>query len=117
MPHVVSMLFPACHGGLVFIHNYTTCSQKITSLSTIHHPGQGGGTRVILESHQYFFSSITTTTQMMNEVIPGLWIGDLPSAMNVQKLNLNIYSILSAMRGRITVHVVFMCCSDHPLIS
>lgn len=44
---------------------------------------------------------------MMNEVIPGLWIGDLPSAMNVEKLKANnIFSILSAMRGRITVHEV-----------
>ncbi|EKM76732.1 hypothetical protein AGABI1DRAFT_131026 [Agaricus bisporus var. burnettii JB137-S8] len=45
----------------------------------------------------------------MNEVIPGLWIGDLPSAMNVQKLKSNnIYSILSAMRGRITVNETFI---------
>lgn len=50
----------------------------------------------------------------MNEVIPGLWIGDLPSAMNVQKLKSNnIYSILSAMRGRITVNEVCVSCSDH----
>ncbi|KAF9449282.1 hypothetical protein P691DRAFT_799489 [Macrolepiota fuliginosa MF-IS2] len=45
----------------------------------------------------------------MNEVIPGLWIGDLPSAMNVEKLKSNnIFSILSAMRGRITVHETFI---------
>jgi len=44
---------------------------------------------------------------MMNEVIPGLWIGDLPSALNVEKLKANnIFSILSAMRGRITVNEV-----------
>jgi len=43
----------------------------------------------------------------MNEVIPGLWIGDLPSALNVEKLKANnIFSILSAMRGRITVNEV-----------
>jgi len=44
---------------------------------------------------------------MMDEVIPGLWIGDLPSALNVEKLKVNnIFSILSAMRGRITVNEV-----------
>ncbi|KAF5357003.1 hypothetical protein D9756_006485 [Leucocoprinus leucothites] len=46
---------------------------------------------------------------MMNEVISGLWIGDLPSAMNVEKLKANnIFSILSAMRGRITVNETFI---------
>ncbi|KXN82456.1 Dual specificity protein phosphatase 15 [Leucoagaricus sp. SymC.cos] len=45
----------------------------------------------------------------MNEVIPGLWIGDLPSALNVEKLKANnIFSILSAMRGRITVNQTFI---------
>ena len=43
----------------------------------------------------------------MNEVIPGLWIGDLPSALNVENLKAhNIFSILSAMRGRITINEV-----------
>jgi dual specificity phosphatase 12 len=41
----------------------------------------------------------------MDEVIPGLWIGNLSSALNTQLLKSNnIYSILSAMRGRITIN-------------
>lgn len=43
----------------------------------------------------------------MDEIIPGLWIGDLPSALDVQNLKEhNIFSILSAMRGKITIHEV-----------
>ncbi|KAF8889666.1 hypothetical protein BD779DRAFT_325060 [Infundibulicybe gibba] len=45
----------------------------------------------------------------MDQVIPGLWIGDLPSALDVATLKKNhIYSILSAMRGRITINETFM---------
>jgi dual specificity phosphatase 12 len=43
----------------------------------------------------------------MDEVIPGLWIGDFPSALNIDQLKANnICSILSAMRGRFTIHKV-----------
>lgn len=43
----------------------------------------------------------------MDEVTPGLWIGDLASAFNVENLKAhNIFSILSAMRGRITINEV-----------
>lgn len=43
----------------------------------------------------------------MNEVTPGLWIGDLPSALDVENLKTHkIFSILSAMRGRITINEV-----------
>lgn len=43
----------------------------------------------------------------MDEVTPGLWIGDLASALNVEELRVNgIYSILSAMRGRLTIQEV-----------
>ncbi len=43
----------------------------------------------------------------MDEIIPGLWVGDLPSALNVELLKKNhIFSILSTMRGRITIHEV-----------
>ncbi len=45
----------------------------------------------------------------MDEIIPNLWVGDLPSAMSVQKLKENkIFSILTAMRGRITIHETFI---------
>ncbi|KAJ7599078.1 hypothetical protein C8J56DRAFT_915807 [Mycena floridula] len=45
----------------------------------------------------------------MDEIIPGLWIGDLPSALDVKSLKDNkIFSILSAMRGKITVHETFI---------
>lgn len=43
----------------------------------------------------------------MDEIIPGLWIGNLASALNVEMLKVfRIFSILSAMRGRITVNEV-----------
>lgn len=43
----------------------------------------------------------------MDEIIPGLWIGDLRSALNAGGLKAHgIYSILSAMRGKITIHEV-----------
>lgn len=43
----------------------------------------------------------------MDEIIPGLWIGDLPSALDVDNLKEHgIFSILSAMRGRVTIHEV-----------
>ncbi|KAJ4490110.1 hypothetical protein J3R30DRAFT_3653549 [Lentinula aciculospora] len=41
----------------------------------------------------------------MDQVIPGLWIGGLPSAMDTKNLKANkIYSVLSAMRGKISIH-------------
>ena len=43
----------------------------------------------------------------MDQVIPGLWIGNLPSALDNEYLKANgIYSVLSAMRGRVTVDEV-----------
>ncbi|KAM6503317.1 hypothetical protein JOM56_000260 [Amanita muscaria] len=45
----------------------------------------------------------------MDQVIPGLWIGDLPSAQNTELLKGHgIYSILSAMRGRIQIKETFI---------
>ncbi|KAJ7064795.1 hypothetical protein C8F01DRAFT_1128222 [Mycena amicta] len=45
----------------------------------------------------------------MDEVIPGLWVGDLPSATDTDTLKANkIFSILSAMRGRVTIHETFI---------
>ncbi|KAJ3998375.1 hypothetical protein F5050DRAFT_1567358 [Lentinula boryana] len=45
----------------------------------------------------------------MDEVIPGLWIGGLPSAMDTENLKANkIYSVLSAMRGKISIHETFV---------
>ncbi|KAI0346374.1 phosphatases II [Trametopsis cervina] len=44
----------------------------------------------------------------MNEIIPNLWIGDLPSALNIAVLQKNnIHSILSAMRGTVRVAETF----------
>ncbi|KAG6897417.1 hypothetical protein C0992_001731 [Termitomyces sp. T32_za158] len=43
----------------------------------------------------------------MDEVTQGLWIGDLASALNVEELRTHgIYSILSAMRGRLKIQEV-----------
>ncbi|KAF8879643.1 hypothetical protein CPB84DRAFT_1687860 [Gymnopilus junonius] len=45
----------------------------------------------------------------MDEIIPGLWIGDLRSAQDVDNLKThNIFSILTAMRGRITIDETFI---------
>ncbi|KAF9467838.1 hypothetical protein BDZ94DRAFT_1155524 [Collybia nuda] len=45
----------------------------------------------------------------MDEVSSGLWIGDLPSALDVENLKTHrIFSILSAMRGRITINETFI---------
>ena len=43
----------------------------------------------------------------MDEVIPGLWIGDISSAYDVENLKAHgIFSILTAMRGKVTIHEV-----------
>ncbi|KAG2143057.1 hypothetical protein DEU56DRAFT_793264 [Suillus clintonianus] len=44
----------------------------------------------------------------MDEVVPGVWIGDLQSAMDVEGLKeRNIFSIVTAMRGKVTIHAAF----------
>lgn len=43
----------------------------------------------------------------MDEIVPGLWVGDLQSAKDVEMLRANnIHSVLSAMRGRVGIHEV-----------
>ncbi len=43
----------------------------------------------------------------MNEVIPNLWLGDLRTALKVDLLrSRNIHSVLSVMRGKVTVSEV-----------
>ncbi|KAI0367683.1 hypothetical protein BV20DRAFT_1037581 [Pilatotrama ljubarskyi] len=45
----------------------------------------------------------------MNEVLPNLWVGDLPSALNTEKLKAhNIRSVLTAMRGRVSINETFV---------
>ncbi|KAG1805354.1 protein-tyrosine phosphatase-like protein [Suillus subaureus] len=44
----------------------------------------------------------------MDEVVPGVWIGDLQSALDVKGLKeRNIFSVLTAMRGKVTIHAIF----------
>lgn len=44
----------------------------------------------------------------MDEVVPGVWIGDLQSAFDVEGLKKrNIFSIVTAMRGKVTIHATF----------
>ncbi|THG95886.1 hypothetical protein EW026_g5841 [Hermanssonia centrifuga] len=44
----------------------------------------------------------------MNEVIPNLWLGDLRTALKVDLLrSRNIHSVLSVMRGKVTVSETF----------
>ena len=43
----------------------------------------------------------------MDEVIPGLWIGDFSSSKDADTLRQhNIHSVLSAMRGKVSVKEV-----------
>ncbi|KAJ7185749.1 hypothetical protein C8R46DRAFT_982515 [Mycena filopes] len=45
----------------------------------------------------------------MDEIIPGLWVGDIASATDTETLKANkIFSILSAMRGRVTINETFI---------
>ncbi|KAH6906785.1 protein-tyrosine phosphatase-like protein [Coprinopsis sp. MPI-PUGE-AT-0042] len=45
----------------------------------------------------------------MDEILPGLWLGSLASALDTETLKAhNIRSVLSAMRGRITVKETFI---------
>lgn len=43
----------------------------------------------------------------MDEIINNLWIGDLQSALNAEKLRAHkIHSVLTAMRGRVSIQEV-----------
>lgn len=43
----------------------------------------------------------------MDEIIPRLWVGDLPSALDTAELKRKgIFSILTAMRGKVQIHEV-----------
>ncbi|TBU39843.1 hypothetical protein BD309DRAFT_928271 [Dichomitus squalens] len=45
----------------------------------------------------------------MNEIVPNLWVGDLPSALDTETLRAhNIRSVLTAMRGRVSIHETFV---------
>ncbi|KAG6377395.1 hypothetical protein JVT61DRAFT_15191 [Boletus reticuloceps] len=44
----------------------------------------------------------------MDEIVPRLWIGNLPSALDVVSLKAKkIFSVVTAMRGRITINATF----------
>lgn len=70
---------------------------------------------LLLCFHRHIDIDISTTSfgnfkkPRMDEIIKGLWIGDLISAKNVERLKKNkIYSVLSAMRGRINIRETFI---------
>ncbi|KAH9917674.1 uncharacterized protein BXZ73DRAFT_92353 [Epithele typhae] len=45
----------------------------------------------------------------MDEIVPNLWVGDLPSALDAENLRAhNIRSVLTAMRGRVSIHETFI---------
>ncbi|KAI0825190.1 hypothetical protein BC628DRAFT_1410586 [Trametes gibbosa] len=45
----------------------------------------------------------------MDEVVPNLWVGDLPSALNTEQLRAHqIRSVLTAMRGRVSINETFV---------
>ena len=49
----------------------------------------------------------------MDEVVHNLWIGDIQSSKDVEQLKAhNIHSVLTAMRGRVSIHVVGHCAHD-----
>ncbi|KAJ3533312.1 hypothetical protein NMY22_g7384 [Coprinellus aureogranulatus] len=49
------------------------------------------------------------STLTMNEIVPNLWLGDLLSALNTKMLReKGVRSVLSVMRGRVTVHETFI---------
>ncbi|KAH0826671.1 hypothetical protein J3R83DRAFT_5059 [Lanmaoa asiatica] len=44
----------------------------------------------------------------MDEIVPHLWIGDLPSALDVETLkSKKIFSVVTAMRGKVTINATF----------
>lgn len=48
-----------------------------------------------------------STLSTMDEIVPHLWIGDLPSALDVVTLKAKkIFSVVTAMRGKITINAV-----------
>ncbi|KAH8829287.1 hypothetical protein DL96DRAFT_1527004 [Flagelloscypha sp. PMI_526] len=50
-----------------------------------------------------------TLIMSMDEVIPRLWVGDLRSALDVALLRSNgVFSVLSAMRGKVRIHETFI---------
>jgi hypothetical protein len=52
----------------------------------------------------------------MDEVVRNLWIGDIQSSKDVEGLKAhNICSVLTAMRGRVTIHEVGTCARDRLL--
>jgi hypothetical protein len=53
----------------------------------------------------------------MDEVVPGVWIGDLQSALDVKGLKeRNIFSIVTAMRGKVTIHAVRTTSASSPQV-
>ncbi|PIL23615.1 hypothetical protein GSI_14928 [Ganoderma sinense ZZ0214-1] len=45
----------------------------------------------------------------MDQIVPNLWVGDLPSALDTDTLRThNIRSVLTAMRGRVSIHETFI---------
>jgi hypothetical protein len=62
------------------------------------------------------FSSLpreSESEEPMNEITRNLWIGDLPSAVDVQQLRKNkIYSVLSVMRGKLNINEVTISLHD-----
>jgi dual specificity phosphatase 12 len=53
--------------------------------------------------------SFSTMTSNMDQVIPGLWIGGLLAALDTETLKANnIFSVLTAMRGKISIHETFI---------
>ncbi|KAG8216902.1 protein-tyrosine phosphatase-like protein [Butyriboletus roseoflavus] len=47
----------------------------------------------------------------MDEIVPHLWIGNLPSALDVESLKTRkIFSVVTAMRGKVTINAVRRLC-------
>ena len=62
------------------------------------------------DDFQQLFQRPLDAPMSMNEIVPNLWVGDLPSALKSENLRAhNIRSVLSAMRGRVSIHEVRPC--------
>lgn len=88
-----------------FTHGLESISTKSRLLSV------GGSSLGYYNRFSLLRSVFLTTTidraSSMDEVVPRLWIGDLPSALDVETLKAEkIFSVVTAMRGKVTIHAV-----------
>ncbi|KAJ3501079.1 hypothetical protein NMY22_g19046 [Coprinellus aureogranulatus] len=66
-------------------------------------------TTITLVMNLHDLKATIESTVTMNEIVPNLWLGDLLSALNMKILRKKgVGSVLSVMRGRVSVHETFI---------